>query len=714
MTGDERSRSPLAVVTVVVLCAVLVGGAVGVSGVAGSIDAVENAHVGVFGLNESDEAALAAPDAADANADRGGFSEENTSTLEVVAADDDRFRYRIVVEGAATSAVVGAYSADREDTIRYNADGTVTIAGATGDGGGDAYVVTGEIRSVQVIGNTSPYRIELDDEDVTGDIPAPADGDDGNSEGDETDGDGVVEGGSETAAPVPDDGDDQGDPPDDNEEGSPADVDPDPSEDDTETAEPSTDDTETPEQPNETPESDDETEQPDDTPQSDDAPDREIDSCTVVDEPGRYDVTDDLAAGGEGACLHVRSPDVVLDGNGNSIVGDGNEDSTGILVLNGTVGGDAGDPLTNVTVRDVRVTEFDTGVQAGSFDATGTSLTLVAVDASGNAGAGVYFNEVDDSTLREITANDNRHGVLLWETYDIEVRGLGVEDNDGRGLYLAQNVGRSTFSDVRAVGNGGSDGGPAIRLSADVVDNVIVDSIVADNDGPGVAFSDSADNMIRDTTIEDNAGSGVVGDYPGGDRLERVTLRGNGDPQLEVERGELGVTAVAVGEAVTVSFADGVAELGRDGDDSLEFDTVDRGSLPGDPPGAPAASEALSVSGATVSAELSFDLDGTADPEAVDLWRYDGDGWRRVAEGTATDGQFTATVDTGGVLVPLESTTDPEDEGTTGTPTATPGTPEDDETGTETTTPEPDDETTTPATKVTERPPMEAVSGGGR
>lgn len=712
MTEDGPVRSPLPSIAAVVLCVVLAAGVVGVSGAVGTIDTVESANVGVLGLDGDEEASLADRDAVRAAADRGALPNENTSTLEVIAAEGDRFSYRVVVEGDATSAVVDGHSADRDDTIRYDGDGTVTIAGATGEGGGDAYLVTGEVRSVQVIGNASPYRIELDDEDVTGSLPtAESDG----ADGDET----------ETATPAPDDGDGEADPPDDTGTETPDDdteapeSTTEPPAGDTEatetTTEPSTDDTETParttepstettESDDETPESDDDTEQPDDTPQPDDAPDREIDSCTVVDEPGRYELTEDLAADGDGVCLHVRAPDVMLDGNENTIAGDGSEDSIGLLVLNGTVGtGDVGDPLTNVTVRDVRVTGFDTGVQAGSFDAVGTSLTLVGVDASGNAGAGVYFNEVDDSTLREITANDNRHGVLLWETYDIEVRGLAVEDNHAQGLYLAQNVGRSTFSDVRAVGNGAGDGGAAIRLSTDVEGNVIVDSVVADNDGPGIAFSDSGDNVIRDTTIEDNAAPGVVGDYPGGDRLERVTLRGNGDRQLSVERGAFGVTAVAVGETVTVSFADGVADLGLNGDDPYEFDTVERASLPGDPPGTPAASEALSVSGATVPTELSFELDGTADAEAVDLWRYDGDSWTRVADGSITDGRFTATVEAVGVLVPLESVDDSEDG------TATPDEPEGDgtetsagdETGTETPTGDAGTETETPQDDAT-------------
>lgn len=711
MTDRSPARQPLVAVVAVSLCVVLAVGIVGVSDAVEGTDSVENVRSSVFGSDEIDDTALADLDTAQADADRGGRSDENTSTLVVIAAEGDRFRYRIVVEGGARPAVVDGHSADREDTIRYNGDGTVTIDGATGDGSGDAYVVTGEIRSVQVFGNASPYRIELDGETVTGDSPSAAnEGDAGNAGGDEPDEDGVGNGDGDGANEddnTPDAGDDgESGPPDDSEAGPPDDADagaaddadPGPPENGTQTPASTTEPpTDTPDQPTET---------PDDTAgQSGDSPAREIAACTVIDEPGRYELTDDLGVDGDGGdsddgvCLHVRAPDVVLDGNGNSVVGNGSEDSIGLLVLNGTPrSGDVGDPLTNVTVRDVRVTGFDTGVQGGSFDAVGTSFTLVEVNASGNAGSGIYFNEVDDSTLRNVTAGDNRIGVHLWETYDIEVRGLAVEDNDAQGLYLAQNVGRSTFSDVRAVGNGdGDDDRAAIRLSTDVRDNRIVDSVVADNGGPGIAFSDSGDNVVRDTTIEDNAAPGVVGDYAGADRLERVTIRGNGDAQLRVKRGELGVTELVVGDAVSVSFVDGVADLGFDGDDPFEFDTLDRESLPGDPPGTPVASEALSVSGAAVPTELSFELVGAPDAEAVDLWRYDGDDWNRVADGTVIDGQFTATVNDGGVLVPLESAPDPHEDGTTetttGTPeaseenetaTATPGTPEGTETGTET------------------------------
>ncbi|MXR42402.1 hypothetical protein GRX01_13770 [Halobaculum sp. WSA2] len=725
MSDRSPGRPPLVAVVAVSLCVVLAAGIVGVSDAVEGTDSVENVRSTVFGSDEVDDTALADLDTVQADADRGGLPDENTSTLEVIAADGDRFRYRIVVESGARPAVVDGHSADREDTIRYNGDGTVTIDGATGDGSGDAYVVTGEVRSVQVFGNVSQYRIELDGERVTDDpLPAANGSDAGNGDGDGVDEDDDTPDAGDDGESGPPDGSEAG-PPDDGDAGAPDDADPDPPENDTQTPASTTEPpTDTPDQQDGTPEAGEDSdpnqpaETPDDTSdQSGDSPAREIDACTVVDEPGRYELADDLGVDGDGGdsddgvCLHVRAPDVVLDGNGNSVVGDGSEDSIGLLLLNGTPrSGDVGDPLTNVTVRDVRVTGFDTGVQAGSLDAVGTSFTLVEVNASGNAGSGVYFNEVDDSTLRNVTASDNGIGVHLWETYDIEVRGLAVEDNDAQGLYLAQNVGRSTFSDVRAVGNGdGDDNRAAIRLSTDVVDNRIVDSVVADNGGPGIGFSDSRDNVVRDTTIEDNVAPGVVGDFAGADRLERVTIRGNGDAQLRVKRGELGVTELAVGDALTVSFVDGVADLGFGGDDPFEFDTLERESLPGDPPGTPVAREALSVSGAAVPTELSFELDGTADPDAVDLWRYDGDDWHRVADGTVTDGQFTATVNDGGVLVPLESTLDTEEEGTTETTTGTPEAPEDNETATPAT---PEDDQTATAT-ATPGTPEETETGTG-
>ncbi|PSQ08174.1 hypothetical protein BRC97_02080 [Halobacteriales archaeon QS_6_71_20] len=705
MTG--RGWSAGAAGCAVLLCVVAAAGMA--AGVAGTVD---TAGLAATTASEGGSDGAAAVARVRPDADRGGAAGDDRSTLEFVSTGTSDVRYEVVVDGVAWGTAADGNAADRADTVRYTDDGRVVVAGTAAVGGGDAFVVDGEVVEVRLSDPDADYRIELDDADVTDGVPTVVDADEGDGRtdadesgsaddtdqgaGGETDDDGQ----SDTAAPNgPDDGGQSGiDTPD------AADGTGDGTDDATGSASDGADDTASPEG-------------------TTAAGAERIDSCTVIDEPGRYEVGDDIDASGESVCLHVRASDVVLDGGGNTVSGAGAEGSVGVLVLNGTLDArEVGDPLSNVTVRNLRVTGWDTGIQAGSGDATGTSLTLANVDASGNTRTGVYFDEVDDSTVRDVTASDNRFGVLLRETYDIAVDGLVAADNARHGLYLAQNVGDSTFTDVRAVGNG--DGESAgIRLSTDVENTVIADSVVADNDGPGIALSDTYQNTVRDTTIEDNAGPGVLGSFPSDDRVENVTLRGNADSQLRLESGDLGATGVTLGGGVTLGADGGVSA--PFGGDAVAVDTVGTDDLPGDPPGTPAARAALTTDGPPVEAAVGFRLDDAVDADAVELWRYDG-GWSRVADGTAEDGVLRATVQTGGVIVPLvvddtersEETATPEGEetntpGTTGTPTDEgTGTPTDEETGTPETTKTPTDEETS-TSESTGTPTDEGTSTPG-
>jgi len=563
--------------------------------------------------------------------DRGGTADGDRSALTVVPTGGSDLRYEVVIEGAAWGTAADGYAANRRDTVRYTGDGGAVVVGVAEPGSGDAFAVDGDIVELRLFDADADYRIELDDADVTDSVPTVVVG-----------GDGAADGGSD--APTPEDEPEEQDGSDEQPATATPDGDGDGASEGADGAAAAANDT--------------------GSPSEADAAGSRIDSCTVIDEPGRYEVSDDVDAADTDVCLHVRASDVVLDGNGNTLSGVGAADSIGVLVLNASgASGEVGDPLKNVTVRDLRVTGWDTGVQAGSLGGTGTSLVLEDVDASGNVHMGVSFDEVDDSEMRDVTADDNRFGVVLWETYDIAVDGLVVEGNDRTGLALAQNVGDSTFTDVRAVGNG-NDGGAGVRLSTDAENNVIADSVVADNDGPGIVFSDSFENAVRDTAIERNDGPGVVGVYPSGDRLEDVTLRENGDAQLRVENGDLDATGVAVGDGIALA----APATGSRDDGAFEVDTVDADVLSGDPPGTPATDEALATAGPPVEATVSFRLDDTADADAVELWRYD-DGWTRVADGAVADGELTATVSTGGVLVPLavDDAGTPEDGETTAT-----------------------------------------------
>lgn len=377
-----------------------------------------------------------------------------------------------------------------------------------------------------------------------------------------------------------------------------------------------------------------------------------IASCGVVDEPGRYTLSDDLRSTDGDVCLRVQASNVTIDGNGHTIVGNGSEGSIGVLVLNGTLENGAGDAsVRNVTVRNVTVSGWGTGVQAGWFSSSDTEVRLVDVRLTGNTAAGVRLHETDDSVLRDVTVRGNGDGVVLWETYGLTATNVTIADNDEIGLYLAQNVGDSVFRGIRVTGNAANCSDcAAVSFDTDAVNNTVTDSRIVDNGGTGVRFSDSFDNTVRDTVIAGNGGPGVVGDNAG-DGLVNVSLRGNAAPALALRAGSLSVDSVGVGDAYRVS-APGPVDTGFGGA-PFALDAVAAEDLPGDPPGNPAAAEALNVTAPPAPLTVSAGLNGSVDPAAVDLWRYTGSEWVRVDGASVEGDRIVGTVNASGLVVPL-------------------------------------------------------------
>ncbi|WP_266080087.1 right-handed parallel beta-helix repeat-containing protein [Haladaptatus caseinilyticus] len=119
----------------------------------------------------------------------------------------------------------------------------------------------------------------------------------------------------------------------------------------------------------------------------------QIDSCTVISESGKYALSDDIEDTPAETCIRVRADDVVLDGRGHVLASNGNGGSDGLLVRQST----------NVTVRNLSVTKWETGIH---FENTvdGTVRNVVAID---NRRTGICLEKATSMTLTNITAADN-------------------------------------------------------------------------------------------------------------------------------------------------------------------------------------------------------------------------------------------------------------------------------------------------------------------
>ncbi len=149
-----------------------------------------------------------------------------------------------------------------------------------------------------------------------------------------------------------------------------------------------------------------------------------VDSCTTIDTPGRYALTGNVSGDIENpdaACIEITAGNVTLDGRGHAVTGTGAGHG---IEIDGTE-----NPVSNVTVRDLRASNWSIGVFAlGSDNGTirrtitensteglalgaSSNYTLVNNTARGNAIAVALGGQSQNNTLRGMVAVENKWGI---------------------------------------------------------------------------------------------------------------------------------------------------------------------------------------------------------------------------------------------------------------------------------------------------------------
>ncbi|MEN6342135.1 MAG: carbohydrate-binding protein [Methanospirillum sp.] len=138
----------------------------------------------------------------------------------------------------------------------------------------------------------------------------------------------------------------------------------------------------------------------------------------VITAPGTYSIAAD-GYDGNATPIEIRSSDVVLDGGGHIVDGTDRPGSCGIRIVG---------PVSNVAVRNVRLTNWETGIRADA---------------------------VTDSVIETSTVSHNHRGVVLDAAQDVRVGNCTITANDDRGVAV-QNSANTTVhaNDVRRTGDG--------------------------------------------------------------------------------------------------------------------------------------------------------------------------------------------------------------------------------------------------------------------
>jgi hypothetical protein len=227
-----------------------------------------------------------------------------------------------------------------------------------------------------------------------------------------------------------------------------------------------------------------------------------VTGCGVFDAPGRYEVGDVSADLGRfDTCLEIDHGDVHLAGTGGSTI-EGTGDGTAVGVGTGATG------ATNLSVADLAVDGFDTGVDVRTATATVDGVRVA------NASEGIAAPNGRPTVRNVVVADAAREGVRLAGaatatlrnvtvdgagTAGVDATGAGTVDVDGlvvRSSPTAIDAGGAGSATLRNVTATGAVGGPA-AIRADGAGTAIVENAtVANATGLAVNVSGGGDATV--------------------------------------------------------------------------------------------------------------------------------------------------------------------------------------------------------------------------
>ena len=210
--------------------------------------------------------------------------------------------------------------------------------------------------------------------------------------------------------------------------------------------------------------------------------------CTVIDEPGDYELCNDIFATGLeeyfGGCINITSDDVNLYGNGYSLVGD--------FVGRGINLGNA----SNVLLEGHNVSNFREGVSLrNSSQNTLTNNTLTH-----NLWAGITMTSGSYNILVNNSIAYVHQGIALYSSSDNNTLTNNIITNSDYSVHFqASSNNNLTYS---VITNGAGDG---IHFASQSNHNTLTNNIITNHSMKGIyLFSNSSTNTFIDNIICDN------------------------------------------------------------------------------------------------------------------------------------------------------------------------------------------------------------------
>ncbi|HET7324806.1 MAG TPA: right-handed parallel beta-helix repeat-containing protein [Halococcus sp.] len=168
-----------------------------------------------------------------------------------------------------------------------------------------------------------------------------------------------------------------------------------------------------------------------------------IDSCTTIDTPGRYVLTQDIRSTISGAnegCIEITASNVTLDGAGHTLTGSGSGHGVEVDGSKHT--------LRNVTVKRLQASNWSVGI----FYLSATNGTIRGTITNNNT-EGIALGQSTGNELVKNTAYDNAIGIALGgESQHNTIRHEVAVENKW-GIHFERDSGNNTVTNSVAQNN---------------------------------------------------------------------------------------------------------------------------------------------------------------------------------------------------------------------------------------------------------------------
>ena len=216
-----------------------------------------------------------------------------------------------------------------------------------------------------------------------------------------------------------------------------------------------------------------------------------VNSCTVITQPGTYEVTSDILNSNSLSCIRVLVSDVIINGNGHTVDGTSAGTSRGVHVANDTRS------LSNVTVRNLYLTNWGQGIFYNRTEKNRIEGNVIVKNYQG-----IETDRTQDSSIVKNTVSDNTgHGILLHLSCSNNIISSNtVNNNHYSGIYLHEHSSDNTVTGNTADNN--QENGIFVQVTSNR--NTIRRNFIRGNLGSGIYVWSSAENVIADNSFNNS------------------------------------------------------------------------------------------------------------------------------------------------------------------------------------------------------------------